>query len=93
MEGGEIDLQLPLQRKTGALMAARLLRVSRHFQSSQVLNEMTWTCLEVVEVHGFKDADLGGTCSDVQAHLGGCPALSRYSIQFSSMYLCLSNWS
>jgi hypothetical protein len=57
---------------------------------------MTWTCLEFVEVQGFKDADLG---SDVQVHLGGCPALSMYSIlvatarghQFSSMYLCLSN--
>lgn len=45
---------------------------------------MTWTCLEFVEVHGFKDADLGS--SDVQAHLGGCPALSRYSI-FKSQQL------
>ena len=35
-------------------------------------------------MHGFKDADLGG--SDVQAHLGGYPALSRYSI-FKSQQL------
>jgi hypothetical protein len=82
MEGGEIDLQPPLQRKTGALMAARLLRVSRHFQSSQVLNEMTWTCLEFVEVHGFKGADIWVVTSKrilAVVHRPGTPFSSRNS--------------